>query len=604
MSRTQREGRSGTQRLRRRCLAAMAILIGATTLSGCQKALDAIEDLTKPDTPSAARSITLKVTPDNLPEGGGEVTLAATVRAGEVSEAGIPVKFHASSGSFPNGSEANTDAEGVARVALVITESVEVKASLEAAGVTVTETAATRIVAGQDDGGGVTKGSVKFEIETTPKPAVSGSPVKIDITASDTTDGSWASGRLEIEFGDGKKANIADFSRRAVIQHTYKDPSSFPLTVKLTDDAGRESTRTMSLRVDDGSLTDVVFEAATAEWFAKEELEFTVKLTRDDARSGRGNVTIDWGDGKRDRLGDVTGTKKVMHDYRAKGNYKAVATVTTESGKTETASYRIRINAPITLDASIDGDRSPTTGSSASFAFRVERSDNQRPTGDLQVQFGDGAEKFFNVTSSVTSFSHVYTADGTYQISATYTDDDGRTARATTSVTASTSNDGGGGGGGGDDGGGGGGGGGGADQINAGSITYLHANVSGWAVTSTTTSVSVTPGEICVNHTKAGKWPVNRAVEGNPWIVANIGGRWYAATWEWLRPGQTCKRIGVPAEHPTTAQSIGPHTKKSPLSSWVPKKGETVYFFMSTHARDGTRTRNERSNMVKVVWPY
>ena len=86
--------------------------------------------------------------------------------------------------------------------------------------------------------------------------------------------------------------------------------------------------------------------------------------------------------------------------------------------------------------------------------------------------------------------------------------------------------------------------------------------------------------------------------------MANVGGTWYAATYEWLRPGQTCKSIGVPNDYPNTARALGPHIKRSPLSSWVPKKGETVYFFVSTFARDGRRNGNQRSNMVKVVWPY
>ena len=143
-----------------------------------------------------------------------------------------------------------------------------------------------------------------------------------------------------------------------------------------------------------------------------------------------------------------------------------------------------------------------------------------------------------------------------------------------------------------------------ANAINASSLTYLHANVANWAVTSTTTSVSVTKDQICIHHTKAGQWQDIGGVEGNPWIVANIGGIWYAGTYEWLRPGQVCKSIAVPQEFPDTAHSIGPHVKRSPLSSWVPKPGETVYFFVSTLARDSKRNGDQRSNLVKVIWPY
>ena len=64
---------------------------------------------------------------------------------------------------------------------------------------------------------------------------------------------------------------------------------------------------------------------------------------------------------------------------------------------------------------------------------------------------------------------------------------------------------------------------------------------------------------------------------------------------EWLRPGQVCKGV--------TQTNIGPHTKKSPLSSWVPTSGEVVGFAMSTPARSALRTSNERTNIVLVTWP-
>ena len=83
---------------------------------------------------------------------------------------------------------------------------------------------------------------------------------------------------------------------------------------------------------------------------------------------------------------------------------------------------------------------------------------------------------------------------------------------------------------------------------------------------------------------------------GNPWIFAKVGGQWYGATFEWLRPGQTCKSI--------SATDLGPHIKKSPLDNWVPKSGETVGLMVSTPARVGPEGPiNERSNVVLTTWP-
>ena len=75
------------------------------------------------------------------------------------------------------------------------------------------------------------------------------------------------------------------------------------------------------------------------------------------------------------------------------------------------------------------------------------------------------------------------------------------------------------------------------------------ADIRGWAVTSTLTRVTVGNGQLCTEHTKAGRWPQlpffsdPATVEGNQWVFANIGGRWYGGAGEWLRPGQTCKHI-------------------------------------------------------------
>jgi hypothetical protein len=134
-----------------------------------------------------------------------------------------------------------------------------------------------------------------------------------------------------------------------------------------------------------------------------------------------------------------------------------------------------------------------------------------------------------------------------------------------------------------------------SDTIDLSRVTWLHTNVSGWAETSRITSVSVGAPPICIAHTKAGQWPVRDGLEGNPWVFVNRGGRWYAATYEWLAPGQTCKGID--------ANNIGPHIGVPPLASWRPSSGELVGFMVSARARAGGDTVPERSNVVMVRWP-
>lgn len=151
----------------------------------------------------------------------------------------------------------------------------------------------------------------------------------------------------------------------------------------------------------------------------------------------------------------------------------------------------------------------------------------------------------------------------------------------------------------------------GRDAIDASEVRWLHTDVSGWERTSTITSVRISDvpaGGICIDHTQARSWPgidarLGIKLAGNPWVFARIGGVWYGATYEWLRPGQTCK-LTDRSKHDRPSRELGPHTKQSPLSGWIPKAGEKVGFMVSTLARFGPEgDRHERSDIVLVTWP-
>ena len=122
------------------------------------------------------------------------------------------------------------------------------------------------------------------------------------------------------------------------------------------------------------------------------------------------------------------------------------------------------------------------------------------------------------------------------------------------------------------------------DQIDPRAVTYLHRSIADWPVTSTLTSVTLNNG-ICFPHSKAGQWPQSQfgeiQIEGNPWVFAQVNGRWYAATWDWLRPGQTCKGERV--------EDLGLHQIRIPPldGSWVPNQNTPLCWAVSTRARDG-----------------
>jgi hypothetical protein len=130
-------------------------------------------------------------------------------------------------------------------------------------------------------------------------------------------------------------------------------------------------------------------------------------------------------------------------------------------------------------------------------------------------------------------------------------------------------------------------------------------------VTSTVTNVTVEPGEVCIFHTSAGQWPFSTEVfppdedypdgapiEGNIWIFGFIDGEWYAATWDWLRPGQECKH--------ESSDTFGRDQIRIPPmdETWIPQRGDTIGLMMSTIARTGLRAGEERTKVVLLTWPY
>ena len=216
----------------------------------------------------------------------------------------------------------------------------------------------------------------------------------------------------------------------------------------------------------------------------------------------------------------------------------------------------------------------------------------------MALIYGDGQEQSLGSGSGVRSISYTYSTPGGFNVTAVFTSSVGtevrHTIRHNVAGIAPNPNPGESPGG---------GGGGIVEQpglpFSLGAVEWLHTDVSGWAVTSKITDITIDPDTICIYHTKSGRWPERDGGEGNPWVFGNVGGRWYAATYEYLRPGQTCKHIERRGEW-----GIGPHTKREPLESWAPRKGERVGFMVSAFARDGTRTVPERSNIVMVDWPY
>ncbi len=140
------------------------------------------------------------------------------------------------------------------------------------------------------------------------------------------------------------------------------------------------------------------------------------------------------------------------------------------------------------------------------------------------------------------------------------------------------------------------------DGIDLSNVVWLDADVSGWARTASL-NASVSGDTLILDYDKASVWPTasTRARSGGPlnaaaWVIVNIDGTWYAATFEWMRTGGTTRQLD-------SVRGSGGHIPHAPLNRWRPVSGETYGFMVTTPARTADRTINERSNVSMVTWP-
>jgi hypothetical protein len=123
-------------------------------------------------------------------------------------------------------------------------------------------------------------------------------------------------------------------------------------------------------------------------------------------------------------------------------------------------------------------------------------------------------------------------------------------------------------------------------------VTFLGLDVSGWTQTATLTA-SMSGGKVTLNYDKASVWSAVDGAVANPWAIVDYNGQRYAATWEWLKPGQTSKDM--------SGKSWSGHFKRGELSGWEPTAGDRIGLFVSGLCRDSRRNVSERSNVVWVT---
>lgn len=337
-----------------------------------------------------------------------------------------------------------------------------------------------------------------------------------------------------------------------------------------------------------GKAADLIFRF-NGKVHAREAVSITLRIAPKGGQAVPGKVTVDFGNDRRPISYPIHRKTDIEYTFREEGSYRVFAVFEDENGGTARGGFRIRVRERRVIDLQVEGIDELQPGEPGALRFvamDLSTPANRNVGGELFVDAGNGTEFLIKNFDGAAARKVVYPAkDGEYTLKLTLTTG-GKTVNRSFSFTVeentgpSPNGD---------------------DAIDLSQVIIApnsDQGVAGWRVTSTVTGVSISRSEICIFHTRAGQWPItsDAPVEGNPWVVANLGGQLHGGTYEWVRPGQECKGI--------TAGNIGQHVKEGPLGGWTPRQGERIWLFMSTQSRLGYQTSNERSNVVEAVWPY
>ncbi len=230
------------------------------------------------------------------------------------------------------------------------------------------------------------------------------------ITFTDeSTDPDGSIDSWEWDFDDGNESTAQNPS------HTYADDGTYDVELTVTDDDGTASTMSKTVTVSNTPPT-AAFTVTTSVTIPGETLTFKADTSYD----LDGFITeCAW------QLGDgVTKTgEQITHAYAHNGSYEVTLTVEDNDGGTDSESRTITVTAP------------PV----ASFTYTIEEgnvtfnaSGSHDPDGSIESyswDFGDGA------AGTGENVTHSYSQSGTYHVTLTVTDNEGKSNQTHTNVT-------------------------------------------------------------------------------------------------------------------------------------------------------------------------
>jgi PKD repeat protein len=220
------------------------------------------------------------------------------------------------------------------------------------------------------------------------------------ITFSASTTGGVSPFTFSWTFGDGGT------SMSNPTTQTYASSGSFTVAVTATDASGGEATSVQTVNV--AASLGVSFSYSPSSPMISQIVTYTATTS---GGVGASSFTWSFGDGSSSTANPAT------HTYTS-GSFRVTVTATDSDGVRATSSQTVIVAAA--LDASFTyGPTSPQLGQSVSFAGSA--SGGSSPYG-YSWSFGDGS------IGTGLQVAHIFTIDGTYQVTLTVTDSQGKTA--------------------------------------------------------------------------------------------------------------------------------------------------------------------------------
>ncbi len=219
------------------------------------------------------------------------------------------------------------------------------------------------------------------------------------------------------DFGDGNT------STGAVTSHAYSSTGIYQLTLTVTDNDGINSTGILSLNIGTNQPPQALF-GYSGQMVVQGIINFNASSSYDPEGHAL-TYAWDFGDSSADTIVNPS------HSYSAEGDYTVTLTVTDNLGQSDTTTRLMHI-APLSgLQAAFNVTGEYLVGSEISFDAGASTAPSGRTIVSYDWDFGD------TTTAAGIQTSHIFTANGQYNVGLRITDDQGAWSEASLLLTIS-----------------------------------------------------------------------------------------------------------------------------------------------------------------------